>query len=283
MSRRRRRNEHIVSLFPFLSILACVIGVLTLMITAMALGQLDPGQVRAAERLVYIQQRMDHRFTAAKEKSDQDREEIERIKRLIDEAESIRKQLESARAELDKLEAERQKQLLAATPNDKNSAQMLADANRLRLRVADLEPELNQLLEQIRMLKEELEQRKQKPEEATVTIRPSGSGTDLIPSFVECTASGILLHTYEPSVHVRRGDLAKSEPFLKLLDEVAGSDDRTVIFLLREDGLGTYYVARGIARSRFARNGKLPVVGHGRLDLSLFDEIIARNKAKHGK
>ncbi|QNN24742.1 hypothetical protein HED60_21515 [Planctomycetales bacterium ZRK34] len=283
MSRRRHKNDHIVSLFPFLSILACVIGVLTLMITALALGQLDPGQVRAAERMVYVQQRMDNRYAEAKEKTDKDRKEVERIKRLIDEAESIRKQLESARAEYEKLQTEQRKQLLSATPDNKNSAQMLANANRLRLRVADLEPELNQLLEQIRMLKEELAQRKQKPEEATVTIRPSGSGTDLIPSFVECTASGILLHTYEPPVHVRRGDLAKSEPFLNLLDEVANSDERTVIFLLREDGLGTYYVARGIARSRFARNGKLPVVGHGRLDLSLFDDIIARNKAKHGK
>lgn len=283
MARRRRKNDHVVSLFPFLSILACVIGVLTLLITALALGQLDPGQVQAAERMVYVQQRMDQRYVAAKEQAEREREEIERIKRLIEEAESIRKQLESARAELDKLEAERRKQLMAAAPNDKNSAQMLSEANRLRLRVADLEPELNQLIEQIRMLKEELEQRKQKPEEATVTIRPSGSGTDLIPSFVECTASGILLHGYDPPVHVRRGDLAKSEPFLKLLDEVANVDDRSVIFLLREDGLGTYYVARGIARSRYARNGKLPVVGHGRLDLSLFDEIIARNKAKHGK
>ena len=41
MVRRRRSAEETVSLFPFLSILACVIGVLTLMITAMALGQME--------------------------------------------------------------------------------------------------------------------------------------------------------------------------------------------------------------------------------------------------
>ena len=38
---RRRKKSITVSLFPFMSILACVIGTLTLMLTAMALGQMD--------------------------------------------------------------------------------------------------------------------------------------------------------------------------------------------------------------------------------------------------
>ena len=34
-----------MSLFPFLSILACVIGILTLMITAIVIAQIDPESV----------------------------------------------------------------------------------------------------------------------------------------------------------------------------------------------------------------------------------------------
>ena len=34
-----------ISLFPFLSILACVIGILTLMITAIVIAQIDPESV----------------------------------------------------------------------------------------------------------------------------------------------------------------------------------------------------------------------------------------------
>jgi len=281
--RRQRRSAHlVVSLFPFLSILACVIGVLTLMITAMALGQLEPTEVLAVERQVRNQQKMDRRYLALKEELERDREEVERLRRLLEEARSIQKQLENARAELEKLQAERHQQLLMAD-DSKSSAQLLSDANRLRLRVSDLEPELTQLLEQIEQLKAELAKRQQKPDEATVTIRPGGSGTELIPSFIECAASGVVLYNKENPVHVRRGDLAKSDSFLKLLDTVANDPDRTVIFLLREDGLGTYYVARGIARSRFARNGKLPVVGQGRIDLSMFDELIEENRRKLGK
>lgn len=40
MARRRRSRVPALSLFPFLSVLACVIGALTLMIAALAIGQL---------------------------------------------------------------------------------------------------------------------------------------------------------------------------------------------------------------------------------------------------
>ena len=57
---------------------------------------------------------------------------------------------------------------------------------------------------------------------------------------------------------------------MKLLDRVADNDKATIIFLVRDDGLATYELASRIARSRYARNGKLPVIGQGRIDLSLF-------------
>ena len=47
---RRAKTKVTVSLFPFMSILACVIGTLTLMLTAMALGQMDNDVVLSAER-----------------------------------------------------------------------------------------------------------------------------------------------------------------------------------------------------------------------------------------
>ena len=39
MAKKRKKNDLQVSLFPFLSILACVLGILTLMITAVVLSQ----------------------------------------------------------------------------------------------------------------------------------------------------------------------------------------------------------------------------------------------------
>ena len=49
MGRRRDREDTDVSLFPFLSILACIIGVLTLLISTLALSQMDSDVVVQAE------------------------------------------------------------------------------------------------------------------------------------------------------------------------------------------------------------------------------------------
>ena len=49
MGRRQESGDNEVSLFPFLSILACIIGVLTLMISTLALSQMDTEAVVAAE------------------------------------------------------------------------------------------------------------------------------------------------------------------------------------------------------------------------------------------
>ena len=46
-----------------------------------------------------------------------------------------------------------------------------------------------------------------------------------------------------------------------------------VIFLVREDALDTYFAAYNIARGRYARAGKLPVIGQGQIDLSVFNEL----------
>jgi hypothetical protein len=49
MGRRRKEKGAAVSLFPFLSILACVIGVLTLIISALAVAQMDTPEMASVE------------------------------------------------------------------------------------------------------------------------------------------------------------------------------------------------------------------------------------------
>jgi hypothetical protein len=49
MARRPRGEDDDVSLFPFLSIIACVIGVLTMMISTLALAQMDNPDVALIE------------------------------------------------------------------------------------------------------------------------------------------------------------------------------------------------------------------------------------------
>jgi hypothetical protein len=139
----------------------------------------------------------------------------------------------------------------------------------------EMQEELKGLKEQIAQLEKDLTGRKKKPEESEVTVLPGGSGLGFEPVFVECTAQSIVIHTGhggdEPE-HVAVGGIEGSETFLKLLDHVAASPKRTLVFLLRDNGLGTYRKVRDLADWAEVRNGKLPIIGKGRLDLSYFNE-----------
>jgi hypothetical protein len=262
---RRRRAKLTVSLFPFLSVLACVIGTLTLMITALALGQMDNDTVASAEKFEKLARQLA-----------EDRDLIERLKqelvRIENEASDTLKRLADARIEIERLRAEKELALRQADqePPKPDVAVPVVDAERHRKRMDQLQAELSERKKLIEKLLAELKERKKPPEEARVTIQPSGSGVDLAPTFVECTDSGIVIHEGSPPRQVRTQDLPGDAGFLALLDRVADQPKATVIFLVRDNGLSTYAVASSVARSRYARNGKLPVIGHGKIDLSLF-------------
>jgi DNA-binding NtrC family response regulator len=101
---------------------------------------------------------------------------------------------------------------------------------------------------------------------------PGGSGLGFEPVFVECAAGSIVLHTTKEPQRIRRADLATEKAFISLLDQVAESQKKSVIFLVRDDGLSTYRTVRDLATAHEARHGKLPVIGQGRLNLGYFTD-----------
>ncbi len=254
MVKRRKKESEAVSLFPFLSILACIIGVLTLLIVGLSLSQMDDSVIENARQYQEVR---------AQEKTT--KEQIDALNDLVDQARIVRKQLEYARTDLERLEKYKNELL----GKDDLLASLAVEASRLRDRIAELEPELKKLLEEIKKLREELKKRKVS-KEAEVKILPGGSGSDLNPNFVECTANGIVIYDGPQPKRVRRADLRSDKTFLALLDRIAKQQKTTVTFLVRTDGVGTYQIARSVARSRFAHNGKLAVIGQGKIDLSLF-------------
>ena len=267
MAKRKRSDKLAISLFPFLSILACVIGTLTLLITAMALGQMDNDTVASAEEYQRIQD--------AIKKERQLIETIEaRIKKAEEEAGDALKKLADARVKLEELLLEKESLLASVdkTGDKKKPPTEIptVDEEKHKKRMAQIQEEIVQQKALIEELAAELKKRGGPVREAEVIIQPSGSGADLEPTFVECTAAGIVLLEADPPKHVRRADLAGDEDFRSLLEDVASRPKATVIFLVRDDGLPAYFAASGVARSRYARNGKLPVIGQGKIDLTLF-------------
>ena len=266
MARRRRKQGVSVSLFPFLSILACVIGTLTLMITALALGQMDTDEVASELKLDYLKKQIARSLA-----------EIERLKQRLAEVESgaddLMKQLADAQVEFERLKRLKDSLLDRVDEEEKPEIDVpLVDAEKHKKRIAQMQEELKTQETRKGELVAELKERGKPPEEAEVIIQPGGSGVDLEPTFVECAASGVVVYEGEKPWRVRRADLASDEKFLALLDRVAAQPKSSVIFLVRDDALGTYNAARNLARSRYARNGKLPVIGHGKIDLSMFEK-----------
>jgi hypothetical protein len=259
----KQNLEESVSLFPFLDIMACLIGILVLLITAVTLAQItmheeDTADAQAASRAAA---RVKQYGTVSKE-LEADQAEQGRLEQLIVTAEAVREQLEEVTAEIEKLEADR---LRYANPEQQ------AEAQRLQEQIQAAQETLQDLQQQRDEMREQLAARANPPE-AEVRILPSGSGMRLKPTFVECAGGSIVLHDRPAPLRLPLRGLASSEPFLELLERVREQENGTVVFLVRPDGAGTYNTARNIARRNYVRNGKLAVAGQGKLDLSLFQE-----------
>lgn len=258
---RRRKEVAGISLFPFLSILCCVIGVLTLMIAAVALGQIDSNKDEKIEIALQYQD--------LTKKNEQTWEKVKNLNELAAEAAAIREKLEQARQELKRLKNEEQQFKSKKKTADKLEVKLLADSSAARKRIEKLSPELKDLQEEIAKLKVEVVQRK-KDNLAKVLIKPGGSGVGLLPAFVECTKNDVVIHGKEEKTRIRRGDLSKSKKFHDLLLKVKSIPNAIVVFLIRDDGVDTYRTARNIARVEYVNNGKLAVIGQGEIDLSFF-------------
>ncbi len=271
MARRRQVEEDDVSLFPFLSIIAAVIGVLTLMIAAVALDQMNQEDVketvqRAIEMEIVRGQIAESEGLVEKLKLQL---EAEKAKLLVD-ASQRQLELVKSRAELDALirQLQQAKEDLQTKQKVKIVIPEVPEAERET--IADMQGQLAAIKERLAILDRQLKERNKPPEESQVTVTPGGSGLRYKPIFVECAAGAIVLHTEKPPLRIRAAEIPANAKFVALMEKVANSPQHSMIFLLRSDGLGVYRAAKRLCDTNDVRNGKLPVVGNGRLDLSRF-------------
>mgnify|MGYP000913826393 CR=1 FL=1 len=264
---KQKNEDSGISLFPFMSILVCLIGGLTLMIAGMMVSQMN--QEQSQDVIDRYQEYMQKKADLAKQQA-----ELEKLRRQMSQ---LQKQLEQSRQALAELRALQKKyEDAAAKSGAKEHKELLAELNRLRARIAEIQPLPKQLQASIDDLKKQVAQARLRATEATVQVRPGGSGTDGAATFVECLASGLLVHEGKEPQRILSGDLAKPDgEYRKLLDRVAGTPKGQIIFLIRPDAVGTYGSARSVAQTHFGpngycRTGKLPVPTQGHLDLSVF-------------
>ena len=283
MAKRRSSEGGEVSLFPFLSILACLIGALVLMIVVLVMAQVGKAEGRSAEEIKraqdYIQMKKD---IAEREKLDV------ALKEKIAVLDEVKKQMEERQQRFVKLRKLLDTSKEIQETNLKLSQQMQKELDDLLLELEGLKKQQAESKTEIAKLMAELKER-QVPEDKKippVVVQPSGGGMaeDTKVFFVEASGGALKIlgawgaddYRLPANAETIIGDVAYNH----FLTEVAKLPKALVLFLVRDDGQGAFNNGAGRADNDYkVRIGKLPIPGRGVLDLKTFDKYRGKISA----
>ena len=269
MAKRRGNNDEPVSLFPFMSILACLIGILTLMISVSMKVKENENEGRTEEEKALAIENRDLKKQA------------EKIAAVISKAEERLKKENSASAELAELKDRRivlrdkLADLTKADDPEKADAALQKTIEMMRAEIDALKKERPTLWKRQEDLKKELAARRNPPEKVeSVQVRPGGSGVRMAARmfFVECNSTGlVLIDERGNETPVATDAIRNSAAYAGFLEEVKRTRDSMVLFLIRKEGANSYNWAADLAENKMeVRTGKLPIPNAGKIDLSLF-------------
>lgn len=268
MPKRRKSSDEGVSLFPFMSILACLIGILTLMISVtMQLKQMDNAGRTEEEKARAIENRD---LVKAAEKTQQ---EIVKLEERLQKEKATSAEL--AKLEDRKIILREQLEEFTLTDPENTDAELQRLIEKMNAEIVSLEQSRPPLGQRLKELQEELAKRKDPPKPVeSVVIKPGGTGVSAASKlfFVECNSTGIVLMTGADSPKsIPTAAIRNSIDYANFMEEVKRTRDSMVLFLVRKAGGQAYRWSAGIAESKFeVLTGKLPVPNDGKIDISLF-------------
>lgn len=276
MARRAKDSGGAVNLFPFLSILICIIGCLTLIIVVINLISMNKGEGRTSEEV----ERAKEFLLVEKEKTEKQKE-MDTLRQLI---ENVIQQNRDAITSRDKLFSLK-KALDNKEEIDKSREELIAKFNLLKTTNQKLEADEKFLLEEITKKEEEIAKREKPPEAAALRVRPSGSSSTTHPFFAEVSDRGLYLHRSltEDPVSIPIASLNQSEEFINLLKSIAAQPYNRLIFLVRGSpgAVKTLTEASQLVTSFNKANGteiipgRLPLPSEGKVDLQMFAKYLA--------
>lgn len=261
MARRGRSAGPEISLFPFLSILACLIGALTILIVALSVAEIMQGRkdesVARAEDYLALQRKLSEREAEIVQRQ----AELRKTDAAAVAFAELRPQVEKVRGELKKLEP-------------------LADEKTpLERQIVALKEERKVVIDERKKVEAGLVEGKEKLGEMAKQL---GRGLPLrilstsdyfrkvAPVFVEARKEAIVIHSPSQVVTVPRGQIKAHAKYKQAVDYVAAKEDRVIVFLVRDDGRSSFYAAQDHARANGAVTSKVPLQGSGEIDLKEF-------------
>lgn len=271
MARREKKKQE-VSLFPFLDILACVIGNLILIITAVVLEQVDTKPIAEQAQREAVQRQTEQDLLAATEL----KKKLEELKR---ESTAGDKRIERAQQQI--VAAEKQQQEAREKLRQIPPPPPPPDKEDLA-KVKEREMGIQKIVDEIQRLQGELEKRKEKPDQSiSILYENKGRGGVRRPFFIEVSKSAATLLPNKQDYKNLFGDekprqlpisnIGKNPDFTKLLDYVLthkapngplrGRRDTIVTFLIRPDAVNAYRAVKRDADQFEKANEKKLVVG----------------------
>lgn len=246
------RGEPKVSLFPFMSVLACTIGVLIMMLVAMSLAAV--GASDAAIRA----------YAETKELVEADREVIAQERLRLDRAEALWSEIDAA-LEKRGLSSGLSSSSIERELDRARSRTVIAE------RLAEIEEEQRQLVEESDSIETSIAVLESRRETLPILIDSTGLSRHLEPFFIECDAGGATAYRASDDFRyfVPREELSTSGDFGRYLRRVRAYPGALLVLLVRRDGIGTMNRVQQVATAAGIRVARLPLPGEGELDWSL--------------
>lgn len=260
------RDEVRVSLFPFMSVLACTIGALILLLASLSLSAVAPRDPEAGTDAVAASK--DGAVAAKSDparaapaaggrRGDGERRELAAIAALLERVDRARPAGEAGRPPtLAELEAG-----LAAR----------GESRRLEADLAAIEADRARLARERETVEASVAVLESRRETLPILIDPTGLSRHLDPWFVECDAGGATAYRASEGtgIFLPREELSASLDYGRYLRRLRAMPGALLVLLIRPDGLATAALAERVARTLGVRVATLPLPGKGELDWSL--------------
>lgn len=264
MARLKKKSSDSVSLFPFLSILVCLIGTLTLIITGMTVASIGRDQDDESVKQADEYDRKQAVLAKLEAELNQRASGVVAFEALSDQIDAaIKKQgvLTDQLAAKEKAEADLKALTDELADLKRSAASVVSKVKALELKRDEVKAEIANL------------KRPVAPEVVVLPAERGGDGSKYRPKFIEVTKEGLVLHGRETPLKIPTAKYKTHAEFSKLLEEVKTSTDKQLVFLLREDAYHVLSGLKSFALINDARFGVLPVRGNGKLDLREFKNL----------
>ncbi|GDY19783.1 hypothetical protein LBMAG56_11280 [Verrucomicrobiota bacterium] len=260
MARVKASSVPAVSLFPFLSILACLSGAIVVMISILSLMQTTESTTKAKAKNPLAEEMMKLQKELNKLKPTRDNlaalEEVE--KKLIQLQEGVKGKVET----------------------DAMRVRLQAELENIQIVLGNLLNEQPAVQKELEALKKELLARQKKPEDMVPMLKVQGGGSGFGAGrrlfVVEATADSLIVHKNKTEQYRFATSTVGADKELNAwLASIGRQTNHQILFLVRSNGWNTYQRGAGWAENQYKLNtSKMPIPGSGLVDIAEFEKFM---------